>query len=217
MVELRVCPAIVISPPVLPMAAPNVPLRIQLQASGGTPPYGFRVPPGEQPFSGGILTSDGAIVGTPTGQQTANFTVIATDANLCEGARNYMLAIGCPIIAIEPRYLPVGDVGAPYEVMLTAVGGTGPYSYSASELPPGLDMTNGGRITGTPRAQGLTPVTVAVFDANGCTSQATLALQVLVLDAPGCDCTTSSPPSALIVIAGFGLAVRRRRRASPTA
>ena len=52
--------------------------------------------------------------------------------------------------------LPVGTVGVPYASSLDATGGLAPYSWSvtAGALPPGLQLTPGGAISGTPILSG---------------------------------------------------------------
>src|SRR5262249_33745475 len=58
----------------------------------------------------------------------------------------------CCGITLSPASLPNGLVGLNYNHMVSATGGTGPYTFSitAGALPDGLTLSPGGAITGTP-------------------------------------------------------------------
>ncbi|HXR31905.1 MAG TPA: Ig domain-containing protein [Solirubrobacterales bacterium] len=59
-------------------------------------------------------------------------------------------AIVAPL-AVTTNTLPAGVAGAPYEAQVEATGGTPPYRWSATGLPPGLSIDQAsGRITGIP-------------------------------------------------------------------
>jgi hypothetical protein len=72
-------------------------------------------------------------------------------------------------------------VGQSYTANLVANGGTAPYSWSISGLPPGLSASSNGAISGAPTNNGSYSVTVQVTDSNGGTASATLGLNVVVL------------------------------------
>ncbi|MEM1293739.1 MAG: LamG-like jellyroll fold domain-containing protein [Verrucomicrobiota bacterium] len=76
------------------------------------------------------------------------------------------------------RISPVADQshseGDPVDLLVTATGGEGSYTWSATGLPSGLDINPGtGRITGnvTPGSAGTTTVTVTVIDGIGAAAQ----------------------------------------------
>lgn len=71
-------------------------------------------------------------------------------------------------------------MGADYNQMLAASGGTEPYSFSgkSGSLPPGLWLSSNGAITGTPTTPGTYSFTVASTDANGCTGSEALQITV---------------------------------------
>ncbi len=56
--------------------------------------------------------------------------------------------------ASNTPYLPSGNVGLPYSAQIAAKGGTAPYTFSLAPtspgLPTGLNISPGGKITGTP-------------------------------------------------------------------
>ena len=74
--------------------------------------------------------------------------------------------------------LPAATVGEPYSVTLTAIGGTAPYTWSATGLPPGLTLSASGQISGTPSAAGSFTVVLQVVDsaASPHTAQKSLTL-----------------------------------------
>ncbi|MFN7973093.1 MAG: Ig domain-containing protein [Acidobacteriota bacterium] len=76
----------------------------------------------------------------------------------------------CPAITVTPPTLPAGSVGVPYSQTLGANGGTAPYTFAvtAGALPPGLTLTTGGVLSGTPTTGGSFSFTVTATDANGC-------------------------------------------------
>lgn len=87
-----VCPTLIVSPPTLPSGTVNVPYNQSLSAEGGTAPYDFAVTVGSLP-DGLSLTNEGELSGTPTAPGNASFTVTATSAEDCAGARAYVLSI----------------------------------------------------------------------------------------------------------------------------
>jgi hypothetical protein len=65
-----------------------------------------------------------------------------------------------------------------YSAQLTASGGPNPYSWSVSDLPPGLQLSSDGSITGVPTTSGGYPFTATVTDAEGTQAAASLAIYV---------------------------------------
>ncbi|HMV85793.1 MAG TPA: putative Ig domain-containing protein, partial [Blastocatellia bacterium] len=153
----------------------------QFTASGGTGPYDYFISAGALP-NGVTLSTTGIASGTPTAGGQFNFTVSATDANGCTGAKQYALTINvaCPTININPLLLPNGQVGVAYNQTLTAGGGAAPYNYSISSgvLPNGLTLSAAGVLSGTPTESGQFNVTLTVTDANGCTAQRTNSITI---------------------------------------
>jgi hypothetical protein len=77
--------------------------------------------------------------------------------------------------------LPQGSVGSGYSGVVSATGGTVPYSYSVSsgQLPSGVLLNNStGKISGTPSASGTYSFSVTVSDVKGATKQKSLQIPV---------------------------------------
>lgn len=84
-----------------------------------------------------------------------------------------------PPLAITTPSLPNGSTGFPYTTTLSAIGGTGSYSWSLSSgsLPNGLSLAPNGTISGTPTQSGNFVFTVGVTDgSDSTTKQFTIAI-----------------------------------------
>lgn len=118
------CPAINISPAMLPSGSAGTPYSQLLTGGGGASPYSFAVSAGSLP-NGVTLRSGGLLSGTTTSFGTFNFTARATDSSGCQGTQAYTLTINppCGTIVVNPTTLPNGTVGAGYNQTMTATGG----------------------------------------------------------------------------------------------
>jgi aqualysin 1 len=86
------------------------------------------------------------------------------------------IVLGTPALQITTSELPDGVVDQPYSVALAATGGSGSYTWAATNLPSGLALSNA-VISGTPTAAGNASVQLTVSDGAGSTST-TLTLNV---------------------------------------
>ena len=96
--------------------------------------------------------------------------------------------------SITTSSLTNGTVGTAYSQMLTATGGTTPYTWTIASgtLPAGLTLSSNGVISGTPAtAGGPTAITFKVTDANSLT--ATQSLSITIITPPSI--TTNSLPA----------------------
>jgi hypothetical protein len=143
----------------------------QLQDQGITSNVTYEVTSGTLP-AGIMLSPGGLISGTPTAVGSSTFTVKGTAVSTnpsADGTRvdskTYTLNVSEPLVArVSTR---AAEVGVRYVGSLSATGGQGPYTWSASGLPAGLSVESGGSITGTPTTVGSYPAQVTVTDANG--------------------------------------------------
>jgi hypothetical protein len=90
-------------------------------------------------------------------------------------------------------------VGAPVTVNLSASGGTKPYSWAVSGLPPGLSATAAGQISGIPAANAASAyvVTATVTAANGQRSSVSFPWTIAVRVPNLVGLTQGAVPSAL--------------------
>jgi hypothetical protein len=75
----------------------------------------------------------------------------------------------CPSITVSPSSIPNGVNGVAYgPVTFTQSGGTAPITWSSVSMPPGMALSNGGVLNGTPTQSGSFAFTATATDTNGC-------------------------------------------------
>lgn len=88
----------------------------------------------------------------------------------------------CPAFTVSPAggALANGTFGQAYSTSLGQTGALGAPSYAvtAGALPPGLTVSAGGTISGTPTATGTFNFTVTVNDASGCSGSQSYSITV---------------------------------------
>jgi len=153
----------------LPDGTENIPYNQTLTAVNGTQPYTWTVSNGSLP-RGLTLLASGAILGTPTADAIYNFTIQATDAtrpNAATTTRAYTVKIARPLI-LTTDTLANGIIDSPYTAVFTTVGGIQPYIYSMTvgTLPPGLNLSPIGVLSGSPTTAGKYTFSIAVCDSS---------------------------------------------------
>jgi hypothetical protein len=156
-----------------------------LAASGGVAPYTWSIASGTLP-QGLTLSSNGTLTGTPAGSLgISSFTVQVADSSpthlTAQKAFTIDIALTLTITTIGP--LPNGIVSVAYSQTLAASGGTTPYTWSIASgtLPPGLQLSGAGVISGTPTATGTSQFTVMVTDASAETARQALSITITTL------------------------------------
>jgi gliding motility-associated-like protein len=201
-VMLNVNPAIVFNGGTLPAGTATRTYNVQLNpATGGTPGFTYSLTTGSTLPAGLSLSAGGAISGTPIIAGSYNFMVTATDTRGCTATATFLITVAvAPVpLSLPPATLPNGQVGTVYapQTLPSAVGGTGPYNYVATGLPPGLNFNPATReITGTPTLGGTFTVTVTVTDAAGATATQTYQI-IVTVPAPAAAGTISCPGSSV--------------------
>jgi hypothetical protein len=120
---------LVVAPAALPAGTQNTAYNQTVTASGGTGgPYTFTISSGALP-AGLTMSSAGVIGGTPTGSGASTFTVRGLDSLGNFGTHIYTLTIGTVSLTVNPASLPATVVGHPYSQIVSATGGTAPYTF----------------------------------------------------------------------------------------
>ena len=172
----------------LPTTTAGLQVSRALTATGGFPPYSWSATglPGWLSSSASGTLSGTAVEGTEV------FTLQATDSH------SQVATLGCGITvnalpAVITTSLAPGTAGAPYAQTLSAAGGTGALTWSATVLPPwfALDPQTGA-LRGTPPAPGTFGLSVLVRDSLGVAS-APASLAVSVTGPGGSPVITACP------------------------
>jgi len=176
-------PSLAISTASLPDGITGQPYSQTLQATNGTPPYTWSLTASSPPLPAGLsLSSAGVISGTPSAPYMMTIFVRVQDAAAQSATRNLDLAISEPL-SIATSTPPDGNVGLSFgPISLSAVGGRGVYSWTLAQgsnpLPPGLNLSVSGQISGTPTAPGTFNFTVSVTDGGNPKQTATRSLSI---------------------------------------
>jgi hypothetical protein len=146
----------------------NQPLATGVKAVGGRPPYTFTaqgtVPPG--------LTLDsatGKITGTGTAAGRYPFTVTVTDGTGATASVEWNVTI-LPLLDFRKgKGLPIGHVDRVYSARIPVSGKDSKTAQFAvaGEIPPGLELDESGRLTGTLMQPGTYKLRVFAFPENG--------------------------------------------------
>ena len=163
--------AITVNPATLANGTVGTPYSRTVSATGGSGSYTFSVSAGTLPAGLALNAANGVISGTPTASGASSFTVRATDTNGAVGARAYSVTMANPPVVVNPATLPGGAVGASYNQIVSATGGTGggyTFSVSAGSLGAGLALNAAtGVISGTPTTAGARNFTIRAQDSGG--------------------------------------------------
>ena len=185
-----------ISETTLPLAILNAQYSVPLHAVGGAAPYQWQLT-GSSPPGLSIDPNSGVLSGHPTAVGQYNFIVQVTDATNTTFIRPLGLFVAGPLVVITTS-LPNATAGAPYTQTLSAGGGQAPYIWTilSGNIPPGIQFSSSGTLTGTPTRDGFFQFTLQVTD-NG----QRIASQALSITVGGISVSTSSLPDA-----GLGVA-----------
>ncbi|MCG3162016.1 MAG: hypothetical protein JMDDDDMK_03244 [Acidobacteria bacterium] len=152
------CPPLTVGPETLSDGAVGAAYLKPLSATGGSGLYSFKLSAGALPA--GLVVGDGAIVGTPTQAGLFNFTVRATDANGCQGARAYTLRINAaPLAIVSAASYKAGGALAPDSIVAAFGANLAAETRVAASLPLPTELAG---------------ATVTIRDSQGATIKAPL-------------------------------------------
>lgn len=162
----------------LPYARVGVGYSLELDASGGQPPYVFENVGRALP-AGLTLGADGLLSGSPEAGGVFELRFRVTDQRDRSGERSFYLPV-TPRLQIVTGALRAGLLGEPYDEELVAEGGLPPYTFSIDQgtLPEGLALEESGRLHGTPVAGGAGPIRFRVTDSEGFATAKTISVRV---------------------------------------
>lgn len=199
------CPTIIVSPSALP-ATPRVPYVLPpatacklytqtFTATGDPTQYKYSLTPTGRPFGPGTFAlQDGLLTwNQPMKSGKYTFIVTATDKYGCSGSQVYEVVVACETISILPLTLPDGQVCAPYNEPIKAIGCDPTYvlSLDLGMLPLGLTgPTPGNAITGMPSKCGTYHFTIKATDADDAECFTTRDYTIHIT----CPVITISPP-----------------------
>jgi hypothetical protein len=189
-------PPLAVTTTSLPNGTAGAAYSQNLAATGGSGGYTWSLASGSLP-AGLTLSGSGTIAGTPTSAGTSNFTVQIRDSSGSTAGALLSITVNPPPLAVTTTSLPNGTVGALYSQHLTAIGGSGGYTWSlvSGSLPAGLALSGSGTIAGTPTTTGTSNFTVQARDSSGATATAPLSLTVAP---PALVITTSTLPAGSV-------------------
>jgi hypothetical protein len=163
----------------LPEAVVGFPYLALLTAAGGDGDYRFdqvggSVPPGVSVDEGGV------VFGQPLASGTFDFSVeVASDGRI---ARQDLRLVVRPVdedLVIVNAELPTGRLLVAYDQQLVANGGERPYAWTVEgQLPPGLVISDSGRLQGAPSDIGRFEFDLTVTDRLGDTERVTTSIEV---------------------------------------
>ena len=196
----------------LPDAVSGQSYSSQLQASGGTG-TGYTwslvsgILPGGvslNPQTGTLSGTAGSISGSTT--ETLNFAVQDSNGHLATKTLSLIWRQALAILPYSPSNFQF-NVGTPYTVTnslsLQAVGGTAPYTWTATGMPAGLSVTaNSGLIIGTPTQPGTVTASVKVTDVNNQSTTSPVTFFVVTTQLNITDTTGHTPPNVPSGIVG---------------
>lgn len=146
----------------------------ELKATGGTLPNTWAATPLPPGLS--IAGTTGIISGTPTGNVTnmASQVTVSDKQGRSDTETLYFTVVNPPALTAPASAASL--VGEAVNQQLTTTGGVSPFTYTATGLPPGLNLNaDTGAITGTATTVGTYSVTVTSTDANPTPSVSTVS------------------------------------------
>ena len=180
-------PFVITTPSLLPQAPVGIPYNVALAAEGGTPAYtwskvGFELPDGIS------LSSSGVLSGAANVRQTENtgyqFTVKVTDGANRVAYKSFFIDLANGTFNCDESGC-IGTLGLnqaiAYQIPPLARGRFPQTFTPVGQLPPGINVSASGAITGSPTQLGTYQFGFIVRDADGNSAQLNEQVQVVTL------------------------------------
>jgi hypothetical protein len=171
----------------LPAGQVGAAYSTMVQATGGTTPYHWSISSGGLPAGLTLSATTGTISGTPTTSGSVTFTAKVTDSTsptAQTATKSLTITVAAVPVPVEitTSSLPSGQVAVSYSTSLAAIDGTSPYKWSITSgaLPPGLTLSSGGTILGTPTTSGTFSFIVHVADSASSPTSASSSLSITI-------------------------------------
>ena len=193
-----------------------------VNADGGRLPLIWSVVGGVIPSGVGFDSNSGSFSGNAGASGQFGVILEVLDASGATARRAYTFEVrppGVDRLQITTATLPDASAGVAYNTSVGASGGRAPYAWTINgDLPPGLNFSPSGAISGTPTVIGTSGFLITVTDSLGLKASRALTLRVATDTAPALsidglpDTTTSNQnlPFTLRLASGFGLPVTGR-------
>jgi len=212
---------------------------IRFEAINGTAPYSWSfvgMPPPGLELNDDEAGLTGILCGTPAQAGNFPFQIRVQDATGLFDTAQFILEVSGRDFAISTFGLPGAQLDQPdYVQELTAIRGTDPVTWSIvpglGTLPPGMELSSDGFITGTPTEAGRFGFSVQAEDALGQVDTQVLAIvvdgepfcdanpddDICQLESTGCSSAPGArgplgSPSFLLLLVATGFMAWRRRR-----
>jgi pimeloyl-ACP methyl ester carboxylesterase len=205
-------PLLITTAPALPDAFSGKAYSTTLQASGGTG-LTWSVDPNALPSGLTLNSSSGVISGTPgniNGNSPMTFVISVTDSSSRLAQQTFTMnwRQGVDVELLDNSLLQIG-VGNPlYQSAGTsfiATGGTAPYTWSATGLPPGASLSSTGVFSGSPTTLGQFNIVLTATDSTGLSGSLTLTVTTSETLLQIYDSSQKTPPLLKPIVIGVPL------------